>query len=272
MALPRDKHLSIRKIYPPANECIYCGAKDVPLTDEHPVPNGMNSNHILPRACCKPCQKIINEEFEQFCLRTVLSNLRAILGFKSSRKRKPVRHSIVIETHEGERKRIYLDAEDLPAVFALPMFPVPFFMTGQQPSANYRAPMWKYRGAWLEIFAKKYGARAFFPESTTPRQLARFIAKMAHAQAWALYGPVFEPLLPPIILGEEKLFVEYVGGVSFSFIEEKESCIGFHCWRKPYSGDSYLVARIRPFSEFAGSPIYTAIVGRLLVPWPLPKR
>jgi hypothetical protein len=70
MGEPRD-FISDKKIYPPANECIYCGAHDG-LTDEHTFPDGLGGRHILPKACCPRCQKVINEEVEQYCQRTLL--------------------------------------------------------------------------------------------------------------------------------------------------------------------------------------------------------
>jgi len=268
MAHPADNKIYERWVYPPVNECIYCGAKNVPLTDEHPVPEGLGGRQILPKACCKTCQKIINEEFEQHCLRTLFSNIRAVLGIKGTRKRKPVRHSIKIITRSGETKRIYRDPAQLPPVFALPMYPEPFFMSGQQPSATYRGAMWKYVGDPKKPLFDELDAFSIIPEPTTARQLARFIAKMAHSLAWARYGPIFEPFLPPIILGQNKLFIEYVGGSLVPHLPEPHSSGMFRCWIKPGTDDKYLVATFRLFARLDGSPIYHAVVGKLLGPWP----
>jgi len=269
--MPFTTHrISKPTIYPPANECIYCGAKGVPLTDEHTIPDGMGGRHILPKSCCKACQKTINEEFEQHVLRTVFSNIRAVFGIKARRKRKPVRHSIKIVTHSGETKRIYMDPKDLPKVFALPMFPQPFFFTGQQPSASFRGGVWKWADRPFDVLLKELDARAVIPEPAVMRKFGRFIAKMAHSHAWALYGPVFEPLLPAIILGQNKLFIEYIGGEMDPREAEPMGYLSFKCWIKPGTVDRYLVARVRPFAFLAGSPVYYAIIGAIKS-WPLPK-
>ena len=41
--------------------CIYCGAADVKLTDEHIVPLSIGGQHVLLKASCNECNKITSK-------------------------------------------------------------------------------------------------------------------------------------------------------------------------------------------------------------------
>jgi hypothetical protein len=266
-----SRNLAERKIYPPANECIYCGAKGVPLTDEHTIPEGMGGRHILPKASCKACQKIINEEFEQYCQRTLFSNLRVAHGLKSARKRKPLRYSVQVLTHEDKIDRIYMKAADLPRVFMLPVFPNPFFLSGQKlvDGDAFEGAWWHYSAEAMPALLAKLGVKSILSEKVYPAKFARFLAKIAHAHAWAVYGPVFEPMLPPVILGKYRDWIDLVGGMLHPVEATGED--GLKLFRSPRDDGDYLVSRIRFFPRLA-SPVYYAVIGKLTAPWPLQER
>src|SRR5271165_5700267 len=71
-------------VYPPANKCIYRGAKGagVKLTREHIVPLSLNGYVIIPRASCCVCQKIIHR-YETDCTRNGFFHLRTHLNYSS---------------------------------------------------------------------------------------------------------------------------------------------------------------------------------------------
>jgi hypothetical protein len=79
--------------YRAVNACIYCGAVNVSLTDEHIVQDGLGGRHELPKASCQVCQRIINEEFEQYCLRSVLGTARAHFRLKGKSADLPANRS-----------------------------------------------------------------------------------------------------------------------------------------------------------------------------------
>ncbi len=70
---------SEKKVYSAIGRCIYCGAENVTLTDEHIIPFGLGGNWILPKSSCKACATITGQ-FEQFCLRSMLGNTRIRLN------------------------------------------------------------------------------------------------------------------------------------------------------------------------------------------------
>ena len=80
--------------------CIYCGKSNVFLTDEHAIPDAISGQHILAKASCSKCQKVINR-FEQRYLRNSLGLSRAYLKLKRSRKAK---RAPVTSTVSGEKK------------------------------------------------------------------------------------------------------------------------------------------------------------------------
>jgi hypothetical protein len=64
----------------PIRCCIYCGASDVELSDEHIVPAGLNGTWTIPEASCGSCSKITGE-LERLVLRGNLLGPRVSLGF-----------------------------------------------------------------------------------------------------------------------------------------------------------------------------------------------
>ena len=262
-------------IYEPANECIYCGNQTLPLSNEHTLPDGLGGRHVLPRASCPPCQAKINE-FEQYCMRTLFANIRASLGLQSTKKRKRLRppSSVMVKRKTGAKERVILGENKIPLLFALPAFPAPFFLTGEEPSETFLGGWWTYNPNSIGSVLDDLGAETVFTETIKPWMLARLIAKIAHSHCWALWGSAFEPLLVPIILGEDENFIKYIGG----WVKDLPPTPNFtHTirimnWRAaPGVTDSYLIAEIRLFSVYA-APVYYAVVGRTLKPWPFESR
>jgi len=44
--------------FPTKGKCIYCGASDVKLSDEHIVPLAFGGQHVIQEASCSDCAKI----------------------------------------------------------------------------------------------------------------------------------------------------------------------------------------------------------------------
>ncbi len=266
--------VSERKIYPPANECIYCGARGVKFTDEHTFPDGLLGQHILPKASCEPCQKIINEQVEQYCMRTLFAHLRAVTGMRSAKKRPPPPLTVKLERQSGEIERVVVDPADLPQFFSLPVFPGPCFLTGEPVGETFDGWWWHHETPGASEALRKLGAQSMVSETVFPSRIARLVAKIAHSQAWALWGPAFEPFLPDVILGKTKYFQEYVGGWGKILNPVPDFAHTFKVmnWRKTKGDkDSYLIGEIRFFSDLGG-PVYYAVIGKALKPWPFQER
>ena len=106
---PDREEVGQRRVYDPVGFCIDCAATGCRLTDEHPVPSGLQSEHILPQASCATCQKIINEEFEQYVLRHLLGLPRAAFGIKSRRKKPAPLPSIRVRRPDGKVYRLHFE-------------------------------------------------------------------------------------------------------------------------------------------------------------------
>jgi hypothetical protein len=154
------------------------------------------------------------------------------------------------------------------------VFPEPFFLTGQQVTDSFHGAWWKYQPEPVDEALAELGAKSLITETIWPIKLARLVAKISHAHAWALWGPVFDPFLPPIILGKNVRFIEFVGG----WVKElgpdpdlNHTIRVFHWRRKPTDKRGYLVAEIRFFAVL-GAPVYYAVIGKALRSWPFPER
>jgi hypothetical protein len=53
-----------QKVFPPVKCCIYCGAQDCKLGDEHIIPQALGGNMILPAAACRECERMVGSQLE----------------------------------------------------------------------------------------------------------------------------------------------------------------------------------------------------------------
>lgn len=88
----RHEHVNAKKgegkKYPSIGRCIYCGANDRKLTDEHIIPEGFIGDAIVfEKASCEPCAQLFNKEFEQYCLRQLFYIHRLAAGVPSKKPR-----------------------------------------------------------------------------------------------------------------------------------------------------------------------------------------
>lgn len=256
-------------IYSPANRCIYCGATDVPLYDEHIWPDGLGGKHILPKSSCKPCEALINKEFEQYSLRHIFGLIRHKLGIRSSKKRpaQPVRLSVQRGAYQ---QTVIADEGHIPANLVLPVFPLPTVMFNKPPTRTIQISVWVWRSDDYDALLSRYHALSL-SGSLDPYKVARFVAKIAHAFGTANLGDVFKPRLPDIILGKTDLYIEYVGSVG----QEQSVSWPLHQIALGHTridglGD-FAVAYVRFFATY-GAPLYCAVLGELTKPWPLKGR
>jgi hypothetical protein len=263
---PDREEIGQRRVYDPVGFCIYCAATDCKLTDEHPVPSGLQSEHILPEASCAPCQKIITEEFEQYVLRTLLGLPRAAFGIKSRRKKPAPLPSIRVRRPDGRVYRLHFEEGPPPIIF-MPVWPTPYTLQGKPAPDSFAGANWAWQPKGT---LEQLGADAIISESIEPMKFARFLAKIAHGLAVAKFGTeFFNPWLQEIILGRDERFIHFVGGSLEVRPAESESAIlmGFWPYQSSTNGPDLLVAHIRLF-PMLGAPDYVVIVGEVLQPWP----
>jgi len=70
------------------NQCMYCGNVDLPLTDEHILPRGLNGRLILRKSCCATCQQMIGAVETSVLKSGWLSDPRLVMGLRSYKPKK----------------------------------------------------------------------------------------------------------------------------------------------------------------------------------------
>jgi hypothetical protein len=142
----------------PVEQCIYCGATNVTLTDEHLMPSALGGDLVLVRASCISCQKEINEKVENVVL-DWFRNIRYVrkMGFRRLKKRpktlplavnyRPLWKTIatpnqVRGVNQGERQIREVPYALHPAFATLPAFKPPGLIRGisvEQSSKDFLA-------------------------------------------------------------------------------------------------------------------------------------
>lgn len=257
----------------PVGRCIYCGRSDIPLSDEHTLPDGMGGKQILPQASCSDCQKIVNEDFEQYCQRELFGNARTLMGLRSgkrSRRRRPrPRQRLRIRKKGGAVEDLYPELDELPLVLAIPAFPEPYILADQPAPETIPGGAWIYGQKTVGPHLERFEAEALLTPTIHPSKFARFLAKIAHAHATAILGDVFKPLLPPLILGTHRAWADYVGGILEPEPPNPEFGHIITIFQAVRDTDMtpYAVAEIRLFA-FLGSPVHHVVIGEMIKPWP----
>lgn len=274
-----DYSMRETKRYPSPGRCIYCGRSDLPLEDEHIIPFALaGDTMIFEKASCRSCAKIINDEFENYCLRTTLGSFRARAGTptrnKADRdKERPVKMARLddngnpIEVHSWT-----MPPEHLPLMLLSWRLPPPgIFLVGREPSEEILGEGWARfdedeAHAYISVFRDLTGHTGNVGLNVAkldPPRYFRFLAKTAHALAVADFGyDAFEHLLPDIILGRSKSYCHLIGG-EMEVPEPEENEISCRCVLGEFAGDDdVLVAvKIQLFPMY-GSPIHDVVVGR----------
>jgi hypothetical protein len=190
--------------------CIYCGTTTLPagvsrFGDEHIIPLALGGNLILPEACCKICEGIINREIETPVLSQEWGYLRSKRNFPTRKKKKRKTH-ITLYRHDGSAMSV--SVRDYSAPVPVYKFRGPRILTGLPVGfdhLHWTVAMLSSHDdemAMKQKFPEWNGRHTFKPE---PYVFARLLAKIAYgyvAAEWGLEG--FDPLGLDLILGRTK--------------------------------------------------------------------
>lgn len=267
---------SDRTQYEPIGFCIYCGSTEN-LSDEHALASGMGGRHVLPDSSCEECRKIICKP-EQYVQRTLMHNARSFYGIQSHYKRPRLPTSVQVRKKSGEIVEIAGDPREIPFVIALPVFPNPTILVSDDPPpSGFTAGNWNPKPSNLAEFLEKHDAEAIITKTIRPLDLARVIAKTAHAHAIALLGPgSFKPLLCDLILGKTKQWIDLVGGEirpdhgDWKLLKPTPRHVNTFIvfdWFRNTDGMCFYVAAMRFFGNL-GAPTYFAVLGEPIPPRP----
>lgn len=253
--------------YPSFGKCIYCGAADVPLTDEHIIPLSLQGQLVIDDACCIPCQQKIGK-YETQVIKT-LEHFRArykLWRYKPNKAKKA--YSFSIKRPDGSRGRATIPIDEMPATAWLYKFGPANILKGKPPFD----PTFE----WLLVAladtkdlkhaTDKYGWDGEAKARTVPEQYARLLAKIGYAYAVAELGlNAFKPLCLDIVLGRPANCGYLVGG-SWTLKETAETTSDhlISIGRATSTvGPSLVVVLIRLFQQMRGAPHHHVVVGSL---------
>lgn len=115
--------------------CIYCGATQGRLTEEHIVPKGLGGTLVLPDSSCDPCAKLTSQ-FEMRVLRGFLDRGRQSLGVKGRKShRRPAPESIEQTFIRADNSLVEHDIpwDQSVKVMHLPVLTLPAFLNPKFP-------------------------------------------------------------------------------------------------------------------------------------------
>ncbi len=250
--------------YPEAGYCIYCGAKGVPLTDEHILPYGLGGHYILPKASCVICQKSITR-VETTVMRMMMNAYRVRVGLTGRHKdSRTYLLPVEYKTRTGEHGRLFVPRLSHPASLMLvqlnpPGLLRPFFLS------PYLYRPWTYvhdidalhliRNSIPNLHGIQAG-RFYLVE------FCRMLAKICHAFAVAEGIPSgYSFILKDFIRGTENNHaLRFVGGIERTHRPEPNVPHRIILATPRSVGEmEYIVAQIRLFA-YLGAPVYEAVV------------
>lgn len=263
-----------RQAFASIGRCIYCGASGVELTDEHIVPFSLVGNTVLfKKAVCEPC-RLVTHPYEERVLQHMYGNLRIQMDTPSRRRRKrpsTLDHTFLLLDDMGGiiGRRTVTRPWNLSPV-ACPSWesPSPGYLQGSEKSVAITGRQWTYLGPGTSQFVESVRAElghqgpvAYRVGDVRARDYLRFIAKVTHAYAVALFGfDAFEHWLAPLIRCEDDAVSYLVGGCPKAGPIDPEGSAFKIDFGHPTDGLEVLLARVGLF-EFLGAPEHLVVVG-----------
>ena len=274
-ATPTERYLERQK-FPSPGECIYCGARDVELTNDHIIPFSLGANVEIVDASCKACAAITSED-EKELGRKVLFDYRLHLGIQTRRpKKRPKTLPARVVIGSGPEQTFDLPIADHPYFTAMPIWGLPGLLSGSEPRSTFEqesAHLYYYIPPNIkQTLNLRDGQLA---EIKPPdiridsHKFARAIAKIAYCQAVAVFGlrGFRRLIMPDLILGRYP-FVPYFVGCEMKVPPPPGSAKGVHFvdLRIVTIGRMKLIiGSVRLFAHSGtaehGMPIYRVVVG-----------
>ena len=197
--------------------CIYCGAKNAALSDEHVVPYSLGGSHVLRNASCGRCADI-TKKFEQKVARDLWGDPR--IAFDAPSRRKRQRKKRLFMSDPGDHSMgLDIPADEFPAGFVFYKMCQAGLLQGLPADVDV-SNSWqlvvidddKRRESFLEKHPTKKLSLSF---RHVPHDFGRLLAKVGYGQVLTqLDLGDFRPICIPYILGY-KANVSYVVGGTF---------------------------------------------------------
>jgi len=252
-----------RSQYPPANRCIYCGAK-THLSREHIIPYGLNGTAVIPAASCRQCAKKTGT-FERRVLRGPMRAVRVLCGFKSRSKHDGANRTQPVRVvQDGVEATVELPLDEAPVILFFPQFAPPSCLTGRHVSGiDLVGVAVVCFGPTPDDVGQRLKADAIGLESENyqPAAFARMIAKIGFATAYAegALELIREPCpVIPAIMGATNDIGRWVGTMTGPYRKYPGLLhrVALHEDRER----GFLVAEVQLFAS-SGAPCYAVVIG-----------
>ena len=243
--------------------CIYCGAIDAELSDEHIVPYSLGGSHVLRKASCGICADI-TKKFEQRVARDLWGDARIAFDAPSRRKSQRKQKLSMSDPDDFGRRRV-IPAAEYPAGFV--------FYKMCQAGLLQRLPedvdvsnQWQLvvidDDKRREKFLAKYPKRKLILRFRhVPHDFGRLLAKIGYGQVLTQLDPGdFRPICIPYILGHKDNVSYVVGGTFEEQAPERDNGYSLRTVGFGSSDRIVLVALIRLLSN-TWAPAYHVVVG-----------
>jgi hypothetical protein len=263
--------------YQPLWRCIYCGeAQRNQLTDEHIIPFGLlpkGGDWFLPKSSCYACADI-TKKFEGQVLSGMFGPFRQQLKLKSCRESKKTGRMALRRGHpSGQIWEEEISVTSFPKLCIGFRWPIPGILLGEAPTNQFQGRL-IVKGDTEEMRKLAPEGQGFRIGTIGPLHFARMLAKIAHSYAIAKYGTdSFNPLLPPLIKGENDLAPYLIGGDASAEPPDQPNVLHdiFRVDSRRDNGPTYLGVAVRLFA-MVGMPRYHIIVGRRLKEGPASEK
>ncbi len=242
--------------------CIYCGAKDIDLTNEHIVPYSLGGAHVLRNASCRNCANF-TKKFEQRIARDLWGDARTAFGAPTRRKRARKSH-IVITDPNDRSNRLTVPAGEYPAGLVFYKMCQAGLLQGM-PETIDLSNSWQLvvidDDKRRQNFVEKYRREPVIKFRHVPDAFGRLLAKIGYGQVLTSLDPGdFRPICLPYITGDKGNLSYVVGGTLEDQLPETEhgyslSTIAFGSARR-----LMLIALIRLYAN-THAPAYHVVVG-----------
>lgn len=243
-------------------ECIYCGAKDVVLTDEHILPFFIGGNHIIKDASCRPCARVTSK-FERDIAKGLWGDARTAYNSPSRRKNKR-KKDILLDDQMYPGNKFKIPYKEYPAPMVFYCMDTAGFLLGL-PEAVDRSNTWTFKAIVdqkiLDAFNAKYPGQLTATMKFNHDSYARLLEKIAYGQILCSLDPgEFRPICLPYILGEKTNHSFIVG--SRKDIPEPQAGLGYSMGTICFGTSDYLllIVELRIIAD-NHTPVYHILVG-----------
>jgi hypothetical protein len=258
--------------------CVYCGATEGELTEEHIIPYALGANATIARASCSTCQEKTSAIEREVC-RPIAGMARIRTGIQTRRPGKRVAIPKQVQI-DGVWRRPSFPPDEFPATLCYPVFDKPGIVASRPPQGHYNqigfcALALDKNMHELAARAKSaHGASSIKLAEFRPAVLMNFVAKVAQAAAYALLpAECFQPLLGKAATSEG-VFDDLLGGGG-AFPIQDDVLHAVEIRQTDGNAGPLIFARVRWFANLSAIPLdgssapstlsppsFLAIVGR----------